>query len=71
MAVTFELSLTGVTVEVTDRRETSQLRHAVIALYDHGKPLGVHVERPLPDPVAERAQPGDRWTVALQREVAL
>lgn len=65
----FELALTGVTVEITEPREETRCRHAIVALYDGDRPLGVSVERPIPNFVASRSKVGDRWAVSLHREV--
>lgn len=57
----FEVTMTGVTVAISDPAANPDgRRRATIQLY-----------RPLAPAVASRARVGDRWTIAVQREVAI
>lgn len=66
-----EVPITGVTVAIDEPRPDGTC-DATIQLYDGGKPItGATITRAISGALAARSQPGDRWTVALQREVTL
>lgn len=67
----FEVTITGVTTAI-GQPDDRGVRRATIQLYDGDTPIdGAQVERAIPASIAGRSRVGDRWTVSLQREVAL
>ena len=69
--ITHEVTLTGLTVAIDDPDPATGHRVATVELYDGDKPLGVQVQRKVSSRIAGRSKIGDRWTVALRREVTL
>lgn len=69
--VTHELNLTGMTIGIGEPDPATGHRVATVALYDGDKPLHVAVERKVSSRLASSAAIGDKWTVALRREITL